>query len=129
LSGKFVLEKETVMKVYCKTCALAVTKDLVLYKGKSFGEADSQDYIQSGFYAISDGVYFTKTKNFVIVNVSDILNIKNHSNGSRLNGCCGLDGCDGPNKVCMNGHEVATEKSDCWMPHAMIFEKDKTILK
>ncbi len=28
---------------------------------------------------------------------------------TRLNGCCGLDGCDGSNLVCARGHEVATE--------------------
>lgn len=33
----------------------------------------------------------------------------------RRNGCCGLDGCDGPNLVCRRcGAEVATERSDCW---------------
>ena len=25
---------------------------------------------------------------------------------SRLNGCCGLDGCDGPNRICSCGTEV-----------------------
>jgi hypothetical protein len=33
---------------------------------------------------------------------------------------CGLDGMDGPNLVCVNGHEIGTEKSDCWMPHAAV---------
>ncbi len=33
----------------------------------------------------------------------------------RRNGCCGLDGCDGPNLVCRRCEaEVATERSDCW---------------
>jgi hypothetical protein len=40
-----------------------------------------------------------------------------------------MDGTDGINKLCANGHEIATEKSDCWMPTAVIFEKEKTILK
>ncbi|MFD7507654.1 hypothetical protein [Streptomyces sp. NPDC059850] len=36
----------------------------------------------------------------------------------RRNGCCGLDGCDGPNLVCLVcTAEVATERSDCWTPN------------
>lgn len=39
----------------------------------------------------------------------------------RLNGCCGLDGLDGPNQVCRNcGRYVGTKVTDCWTPH--IFE-------
>ena len=30
------------------------------------------------------------------------------------NGCCGSDGCDGPNRACRCGAVVATEWSDCW---------------
>jgi hypothetical protein len=29
-------------------------------------------------------------------------------------GCCGSDGCDGPNRACGCGNVVATEWSDCW---------------
>ncbi|WP_045864566.1 hypothetical protein [Streptomyces sp. WMMB 714] len=39
----------------------------------------------------------------------------------RRNGCCGLDGCDGPNLVCRRcGAEVATERSDCWTPQEVV---------
>src|SRR5262249_40013798 len=41
-----------------------------------------------------------------------------HPDPRRRNGCCGMDGCDGMNLVCPEGHEVATERSDCWMAHA-----------
>ncbi|MCX4750289.1 hypothetical protein OG455_33065 [Kitasatospora sp. NBC_01287] len=38
-----------------------------------------------------------------------------HPDPGRRNGCCGLDGQDGPNLVCAGcGAEVATEESDCW---------------
>lgn len=117
------------MKLYCKTCGLPLTNEILYYNGNSFGEADGQNFIQAGFYAISDGDYFTGSQGQFITNADDLLNIKDHPDRSRLNGCCGLDGCDGLNKVCMNGHEVATEKSDCWMPHVVIIEKDQTILK
>ena len=39
----------------------------------------------------------------------------------RRNGCCGLDGCDGPNLVCSAcAAEVATERSDCWTPQEVV---------
>ena len=117
------------MKVYCKTCGITLTRDLALYEGKCFNEADGQNYINPGFYTISDGEYFTASENCVIVNTADVFNLENHLDESKLHGCCGMAGTDGPNKICINGHEVATEKSDCWMAHAIIFETDKTILK
>ena len=30
------------------------------------------------------------------------------------NGCCGSDGLDGPNRACVCGSMVATQRSDCW---------------
>lgn len=117
------------MKIYCKICNLPLTNDLTKYTGESFGEANEQPFIQTGFYVVSDGEFFIGTSGCIITNVSDRINVIDHVNKGRLNGCCGLDGLDGPNKMCANGHEVATEKSDCWMPTALIFEKEKTILK
>jgi hypothetical protein len=124
-----VLAKQKTMKVYCKTCGLPLTNELTEYTGKSFGEAEEQPFVQKGSYTISDGNFFTGTVGNVIANVEDMVNIIDHFNKGRLNGCCGLDGTDGINKLCANGHEVATEKSDCWMPTAVIFEKEKIILK
>jgi len=56
----------------------------------------------------------------VLVNLADLVGTKHHPDYRRRAGCCGLDGLDGPNLVCSNGHEVGTEKSDCWMPHAAV---------
>ncbi|MBX9797745.1 hypothetical protein [Sphingomonas sp.] len=39
----------------------------------------------------------------------------------RLNGCCGLDGCDGPNMRCRRCKaEVGTRQSDCWTADVFI---------
>lgn len=49
------------------------------------------------------------------VNLDDVLSTVLHTkNCTRLSGCCGLDGVDGPNRVCGCGAEVGTERSDCW---------------
>jgi len=45
----------------------------------------------------------------------------------RLAGCCGLDGCDGPNMLCRVCHaEVGTMQSDCWTPLIFVPEPDNT---
>ncbi len=45
----------------------------------------------------------------------------------RLNGCCGLDGCDGPNMRCRAcGVEVGTRQSDCWTSDVFIAEPGQT---
>lgn len=46
---------------------------------------------------------------------------------SRLAGCCGLDGCNGPNMLCRTCNaEVGTMQSDCWTPLIFVPEPDNT---
>ncbi len=54
------------------------------------------------------------TRDGIIVNLCDV---RNTQPGGTRNGCCGVDGMDGINTFCVNGHPIGTEKSDCWMPH------------
>ena len=113
------------MVVRCKKCNSILTNDLMqLQEISKLNEVDNEDYIQTGFYFLSDVDFFGDGKEKVVVNKADLINAENHPNKGRLNGCCGLDGLDGLNKVCIKGHEVGTECSDCWMPHYVIFELD-----
>ena|SRR5688572_18503993 len=86
--------------------------------------ADRAPFVPAGNIHLSDGEFFTATEDRYIINLDDGRNLTDHTNVKRLAGCSGMDGCDGPNKLCLCGAEVATEKSDCWMPHALIFEAD-----
>jgi hypothetical protein len=92
-------------------------------------EDDNKDHIPQGFYFVSEGEYYNGTEGQIIVNLRDVVNLVNHTDPGRLNGCCGLDGCDGMNKLCENGHEVATEKSDCWLAHATLFDPQQVDMK
>ena len=47
-----------------------------------------------------------------IVNLADMVGVKRHPD-RWFDGCCGALGASGPNLLCANGHEVATEVSDC----------------
>lgn len=52
----------------------------------------------------------------VLVHPDDVVDLRRHPDPGRLNGCCRLDGLDGPNLVCGGcGAEIATEQSDCWV--------------
>lgn len=55
------------------------------------------------------------------INLADISAcVSRTKNAMRLSGCCGLDGLDGPNRVCRCGAEVGTEHSDCCTRHLFV---------
>jgi hypothetical protein len=57
----------------------------------------------------------------VLVHQGDLRDVVRSSVSGRLNGCCGLDGCDGPNLVCrFCMAEIAVERSDCWTPQEVV---------
>jgi hypothetical protein len=80
---------------------------------------DGQPAVPRGFFAISNDDSSTGRPNCALINMEDVLNTRYHPDARRHQGCCGRDGCDGPNLLCANGHEVGTERSDCWMSHAV----------
>ena len=102
------------VKFLCKVCNLEISETVTeLRDWHLITEKDGHDYIPKGFYLI-------KEESSIILNSKDLTNSKYHSDPRRLNGCCGLDGCDGMNRVCLNGHEIATEYSDCWTYHRVV---------
>ena len=115
------------MRIRCRYCDLELTESLIEIHAEQLNEIDGEDLILRGHFFISDAGYYTGTENKIIINIKDLKNSKNHTELTRLNGCCGLDGTDGLNKVCLNGHEIGTEKSDCWMAHCVILDDDKII--
>ena len=109
----------------CQLCEMELSACLErLADATALSEADKEPHVPEGHYVVSDGSFFTGTEGKVIMNLRDAKNIRRTADPSRLNGCCGLDGLDGPNILCANGHIIGTEKSDCWMPHALILEPD-----
>ncbi|AHN22380.1 hypothetical protein FCT18_08040 [Lysinibacillus sphaericus] len=113
------------MKVLCKACKLEISESLIELKDLNLiNKNDGQDYIPRGFYLIQQETAYDIVKGSIIINIKDLINSKRHSNRSRLNGCCGLDGCDGMNRVCLHNHEIATEYSDCWRIHQVIFNPE-----
>ncbi|MGI5499039.1 hypothetical protein [Lentzea sp. CA-135723] len=119
----------------CRTCGTAVTEDLteVPFPEEAPGDADGPPVprLPRGTFAVDPEPhgppYVPLPGNpqvsvpagpgdTFLVHPEDVRNLRRHSNPSRLNGCCDLDGQDGPNLVCRTcGAEIATEQSDCWV--------------
>jgi hypothetical protein len=74
-----------------------------------------------------DGSYFHGRSGAYIAHIHDVLNVHQTLDSKRLQGCCGLDGCDGPNLQCnICDTYVATKMTDCWQPHCIIFDQTAT---
>jgi len=74
-----------------------------------------------------DGSYFQGRDGSFLVHPDDLINVNLIAESKRLNGCCGLDGCDGPNLQCaVCGSFVATKMTDCWMAHCAVLEPTAT---
>jgi hypothetical protein len=108
----------TFMILRCAKCHVIVSQDISELKDLSLlsGE-DGQEHLSRGFFRISTLVGDLVPGGEFILNLGDLTNTKRHPDSRRSSGCCGCDGCDGMNLVCLNGHEIGTECSDCWMPH------------
>ncbi|MFC7303854.1 hypothetical protein ACFQVC_06450 [Streptomyces monticola] len=53
----------------------------------------------------------------IVLAEADVRDVETTAKRSRTNGCCGLDGMDGPNLECRWCRAfVATKQSDCWTP-------------
>lgn len=113
------------MVIKCLVCNTVLTNELIeLTDLNELNDEDGEDFIPEGRFFISNGEHYLNSKGQIIINKKDLINSKNHTDFSRLNGCCGLDGMDGINKTCINGHEIGTEHSDCWLSHCVIFENE-----
>ena len=102
----------------CTRCGLVITRKLrLLPESMPLDHAAGHDLLPPGNYFVSPGEFEPEKAGDYLVNLKDLQNCKHHSDLRRRNGCCGLDGFDGFNLVCDHGHEIGTERSDCWHGH------------
>lgn len=105
------------LRILCKSCKTVISNELAALVDVTKLNQDTygQDFIPQGFFIINgDNVVPTHIRKRIIINPRDLIHFNYHPDKSRLNGCCGKDGCDGNNIVCQNNHEIGTEMSDCW---------------
>ena len=112
------------MKFVCYQCSSILTRELI-HKQVEVCEEDGADLIPKGI-TLQDKDWSNERW---IINSEDNLAMDRIDIPSRLNGCCDLDGCDGPNLVCRSCKaEVATARYDCWMPRHIIMSKEVVIV-
>jgi hypothetical protein len=110
------------MMFACAVCRVPITNNVEeLHHLDALSEEDGQPHLPAGvFYIPQADDDLRRPVGDVVVNISDLTNTKPHELLARRSGCCGPHGGDGFNVVCLNGHEVGTERSDCWMSHFVV---------
>jgi hypothetical protein len=143
LYAKFVRRKAMLAKLICTSCGTDLSGPITIHstKNRAFKAPKHLDQqpITSAGTAIKSWEPMQKTFDPANpaklefspqfwMNPSDINDAIEHVDiPSRLNGCCGLDGCNGPNmrcRVCKT--EVGTRQSDCWTPDVFIPQPEQT---
>ena len=114
------------IKIYCKICGCKLTEELIEIPVSSLSWVYVTPLMQKNKYVLCKSKR-TLQNNVLVAN--DQYYLKDHSDESRFNGCCGSNGFRGLNKICENGHEVATEITDCGTAHYTEFDLMKVIIK
>lgn len=111
------------IQILCKSCTVELTGILTVV-------SESQLKWKWGYDILGEreAVVHLDYKNSVLTNLDDEKLI-DHSDFGRFSGCCGSSGSNGVNRLCKNGHEVATESSDCCTPIYLHFSLDHVIIK
>ena len=115
------------MHLICKQCSTRLTADLGLVPIDWQSQAMGEDLLARGSAMQVDGSSPESEIGKFLANVADAEHMTLTSDYRRLNGCCGLDGCDGPNLLCeVCGTYVATKRTDCWTRHHIVFDPNTT---
>lgn len=112
------------IKIYCKKCNVRLTDELLEIGQDEIHFPVEEEAIPEGRF-----VFFKHNSVLSILINSNQELLKNHADSSRFYGCCGSDGTNGYNKVCVNNHEVATEFSDCYTSCYIEISLKNTIVK
>lgn len=105
----------------CPSCGRPVTRPLApLPGGVELATGDGEPAVPEGFFAVADEDW-AGVDGCPLVHLANLVDVGHHPDPHRHAGCCGRDGLDGPNLTCAaGGHEVGTERSDCWMTHVAV---------
>ncbi|MBY0486264.1 MAG: hypothetical protein K2P85_03600 [Flavobacteriaceae bacterium] len=111
------------IKLYCKKCSVALTNDLTKISDSEITWLDERNSIPENRYLISS----ESDKATLLLAIDTYLLKDNPIN--RDCGCCGNSNNGSYNKICANGHEVATRIDDCFTGFYIEFDLNKIIIK
>lgn len=115
-------------EIRCAKCGRALSRPLrILTDWHELATEDGVPLLPSGRLAIAGPELlnpwngrepFSEHTGAPIACIGDLQNTE--PTGIR-NGCCGPDGCNGPNLACVCGQVIGTEQGDCWQTHFVEF--------
>jgi len=114
----------------CGDCGAILTARVVrLENAERLDTEHGEPYLPRGRFVIADGRYWAdRYGDDFIVHPDDLVggSIEGDWDDGRSDhyGCCGLDGGEGRNTVCRNGHLVATELSECGLPRCAFLDSE-----
>jgi len=115
--------------VRCRRCEATLTPPLESVAVDFEPEVtDCENLIPRGRYWIAHDFLPEHVNTHVVIHLEDLLDLSPHPEPRRHSGCCGEDGCDGPNRICVCGEAVATVVSDCWTGYYAHFEPNLVTL-
>jgi hypothetical protein len=115
------------MHLICRRCSTRLSNELKLVSLSLRNEKMGEEFLQCGVLMKDDSPWISGRGGEYIANIGDVFQTHLTDDAKRLNGCCGLDGCDGPNLKCDGcGAYVATKMTDCWPAHCVFFDKEAT---
>lgn len=112
----------------CAACKLALSVVVDELEDRCRLSLDDQcDYVPELFYVVADEDFSWAANGHFAINLKDARNTKHHWDNRRLAGCCGLS--EPGNTVCVNGHEIGAEFSECYTPRALVFDPTRVELE
>ena len=116
------------MHLICRQCSTRFTTELQLVPFDPRTDAVEEEFLDRGnLMQAEKSFYFDTNVGSFITNIADTQHMKLTSDCGRLQGCCGLDGVNGPNLQCeICGTYVATKRTDCWTLHYIFFDPSTT---
>ncbi|MFI5529400.1 hypothetical protein ACIA8O_12755 [Kitasatospora sp. NPDC051853] len=106
----------------CLACAAPLTAEV--RRAKPARDAGQRDRRGIAKPVMVRGTFMTvEAPDRFVLHPDDLPGTAPHPDEDRLNGCCRLDGLDGPNLVCAAcGAEVGTRESDCWTRNQVLLD-------
>jgi len=121
--------KQADMHILCRNCSTPLTNDLIQVPFSGRNDEMGEDFLCLGMVMQEGGSYFCATEGSHYAHIDNVIQTKPTSDTRRCNGCCGLDGCDGPNLQCNICESfVATKFTDCWRSYCVLFDPAETLV-
>lgn len=111
--------------LYCKKCGIALTKELFELSHSKIIWQDNTNVVKENHYVLYKNE--NTSVESILVAIDDYFLKNNPINKDQ--GCCGNSNHESFNKVCANGHEVATKIDDCWTGFYIEFDLNRITIK